>query len=183
MVTELNKLIRTRSAKRKNRYPELFKYLSNIFSEVKILSYGCGYEEPFTLADYFVNSDIVGCDVKSKVIERCKEKNDKKNLKFITTKELINETPSSFDIIFALNVFKRLRLSEEEMEEEFPISLYDKQVSELDQFLDKGGLLVLIGCTYSFLDTKTSKGYNVYKQEDNVQFESKGEKWIFQKKM
>ena len=64
-MSQLNNMIRHRSAKIADRYTEIWADLSksNYLSN-RILSYGCGFgEECFSISKHFPNSKIKGVDI------------------------------------------------------------------------------------------------------------------------
>ncbi len=145
--------IRERSAKVNNRYPNLFTELSLINKPENILCYGCGLgEECLSIAKYFPNSIVYGVDISDKAIKSCKNKCQKiPNIKVMHLDKFLNEI-NNFDIIFALNVFKKLR-------GEYTKELYELQLKELIVYLKINGILVLDGIQYDFTTTEIFKNY------------------------
>lgn len=159
MKNSLVKKIRERSAKIINRYPDLFSELSCLdINKNKILSYGCGLgEELITLSSYFVDSDILGVDISHRALESSRKKiklKEIKNINLLSTKEFL-ELEIKFDIIFALNVFKRLK-------GDYSLEEFCQNIEDLSGYLDVGGILILEGIQYNFEET------NFFKQNFEV---------------
>jgi SAM-dependent methyltransferase len=152
-MKHLNTKIRERSAKISNRYPELFTELSCTTKPSSILCYGCGFgEECLSIAQYFPNSIIYGVDISEKAIRSCKNKcQNISNITILSLDDFLKNT-QRFDMIFALNVFKKLR-------GEYTKNLYELQLSELSTYLNLDGLLVLDGIQYDFTTTEIFKNH------------------------
>ena len=144
--------IRERSARKMDRYPELFSEISSKSVDKKsILSYGCGFgEELITLEKYFKLSDITGVDISEKARFSCADKiSGYKNIFIKSVDDLLLEG-KKFDIVFALNVFKRLR-------SEYSFQEYSSNLSDVSEFVKSGGLFVLDGIQYDFENTDLFK--------------------------
>lgn len=151
----LEEIVRVRSAKRKNRYPELFNQLAEVSKGKKMLSYGCGFEEPSSLLSACPETTIYATDINPKVIEQGIAM--KKNITFFPTNKKNLEKYGKFDIILAMNIFKRIHLTPEELEKQYPLSKFNTQMEHLCQHLAPGGMLILSGTTYKFTDTSEFK--------------------------
>jgi len=161
MKRYLDLKVRLRSANKMDRYPDLFKECANKFGDnLNILSFGCGYgEECFSLRKYFPNSKIVGADISRKAIDIAKKKNKDDHIVFVESnlENIISSSP--YNIIFALNVFKRLRLSRDELNKAYPLDVFENQLKELVGFLKDDGALVMKGTSHNFDDTEISKKF------------------------
>lgn len=144
--------IRERSAKIRNRYPNLFTELSEKFIfNGSILCYGCGQgQEVITINEYFPDHNIVGVDINENVLEKCKQNCGKMyNVGIYHVSEFI-ELNMTFDVVFCLNVFKRLK-------SEYTLQQFDNNLTDVSKFLSINGILVLDGIQYDFEDTETYK--------------------------
>ena len=149
----LNKLTRVRSANRMNRYPKLFNELEKIRNPKRILSYGCGFgEECFTLRQHFPNAYILGSDIQPKTIKKANSKNTDQNIEFKISDYDELAATEKFDMIFALNVFKRMHMSDEERAKVYPFEDFASQVRDLAQLCVSGGTFVITGCSYNVED-------------------------------
>lgn len=156
-MSNLNIKIREKSAKVMNRYPELFDELSIRFNPKNILCYGCGFgEECISIYEHFPESMIYGVDISTKTTTSARKKcKEIKNINILDINEFL-EKKITFDLIFALNVFKKLNSF-------YEFTLFDIQLKELTDFLNYNGFLVLDGIQYNFITTETYKNnFNIY---------------------
>jgi trans-aconitate methyltransferase len=125
----LNNMIRHRSARISDRYTEVWQELAKKYNPKKILSYGCGLgEECFSLTKHFPTAQIKGVDIQSKTIERAISKNRFDNVSFeiANYQTLLND--EQYDMIFAMNVFKIIKISEKELNDRYPLHVFDSQI-------------------------------------------------------
>lgn len=149
----LNKLTRVRSANRMNRYPTLFQELSEMVQPKRILSYGCGFgEECFTLRQYFPNAYILGSDIQERTIKKASNKNKDMNIEFKVSNYEELMAMEKFDLVFALNVFKRMHMTPDELEKAYPFEDFSSQVRDLVRVCVPGGLFIITGCSYNVED-------------------------------
>jgi SAM-dependent methyltransferase len=150
----LNNMIRHRSARISDRYTEVWQELAKKYNPKKILSYGCGLgEECFSLTKHFPTAQIKGVDIQSKTIERAISKNRFDNVSFeiANYQTLLND--EQYDMIFAMNVFKIIKISEKELNDRYPLHVFDSQIIDLIRLLKKDGLFIIDGSSYSIEQT------------------------------
>lgn len=156
-MSYLNKMIRHRSAKISDRYTALWQELSATnYIKNRILSYGCGLgEECFSLSKHFPSSFIKGVDIQEKTIKKATSKNNNPNIVFEVSdySKLLSE--NKYDIIFAMNVFKIIKISPEELKKQYPLEVFDAQIKDLIELLHINGLLVIDGSSYAIEDTSS----------------------------
>lgn len=152
----LNKMIRHRSAKIPDRYTEIWNELSKKYQPKKILSYGCGLgEECFSIRKHFPFAQIKGVDIQPKTIARAISKNQDNNIIFEISdfhKLLLDD---KYDMIFAMNVFKIIKVSESELHSRYPLHIFDSQIIDLIQLLKLDGLLIIDGNSYPVEQTSS----------------------------
>lgn len=154
-----------------NRYPEIFRIVSNFFRgiSISILSFGCSTgEEIESLNYYFSNCIIEGCDIN----EECKRAARQRLKKFSHKNEIriIDEPSRRYNCIFAMSVLCR---HEDEKEysrlfEIYPFSMFEGAVGYLHDHLEIRGILAIYNSNYRFCDTKFFKDYR------NVGLQSSG---------
>lgn len=154
-MSELNKMIRHRSAKIPDRYTEIWKDLAdNKYANKRILSYGCGLgEECFSLSKHFPQSTIKGVDIQKNTIDRAISKNKNPNISFEVSDYDRLLKDDSYDMIFAMNVFKIIRISVEELHIRYPLHVFDNQINDLLNLLNHNGLFIIAGSSYAIEDT------------------------------
>ena len=147
-----------------NRYPNIFKYLSNIFNQnADILSYGCSSgEEVSTLNDlYFKNSNIFGFDTDITVIKKAEKRTDniKDNKNIIRISNSIQDI--EFDIVFVMSVLCKWPQTKnvEDCNNYYRFSDFQDELNKIDSLVKVGGYLVLYNTNYLFSDTVI---YNKY---------------------
>ena len=149
-----------------DRYPELFAASSSYFSGqdgIRILSFGCSTgEEVATLGKYFPTAEILGADVNRRSIRICKKRFDDPRLKFaLSDSELIGQH-APFHAIFCLAVLQRAEnwpIHVTDSSRIYPFESFDRQLTELDQWLAWNGLLVIDNTDYLFNDATVYKNY------------------------
>lgn len=146
-----------------DRYPTIFKYLSNVFEEkADILSYGCSSgEEVLTLNDlYFKNSNIFGFDVDTTILN--KAKNVVSKSKYNNTIRILNHIKDlKFDIIFAMSIFCKWPQTKDAIDcnDYYKFSYFDSELLKIDQLVKVGGYLVLYNTNYLFSDSSIYENY------------------------
>lgn len=153
-----------------NRYPEIFvksQIYINTSSYSKILSFGCSTgEEAFTLRGYFPLAKIVGVDINSSAINIAKGRNKDDLILFAENRREFLEQEAPFDAIFCLNVLKRSQLIRKNNSKfVYPFERFNQQISELDDLLRVGGILVLYRTNFRFSDTSVAHKYEVHSEK------------------
>jgi predicted TPR repeat methyltransferase len=180
----LNNMIRHRSARISDRYTEVWKELADNYKPQRILSYGCGLgEECFSLTKHFPTAQIKGVDIQSKTIERAISKNKFDNVSFeiANYQSLLND--EHYDMIFAMNVFKIIKISEKELNERYPLHVFDAQIIDLIQLLKKDGLFVIDGSSYSIEQTSSYQKslVDISCDTNTLWIKNKGKNCVFKK--
>lgn len=145
-----------------NRYPNIFQVCSEYFSKkplsqpLSILSFGCSDgTEVFTLRDlYFKDAYIQGVDISEEMIKVCNSKNTDTNIRFTLSNEISSN--DWYDVIFCMSVLCRWPKTQHILDcsNEYPFVEFDKQVVQLYNHLNKGGLLVIYNSNFCFYESK-----------------------------
>lgn len=158
-MSHLNTMVRHRSAKISDRYTDLWQELAELnYPKNRILSYGCGLgEECFSLYKHFASSTIKGVDIQKRTIERAISKNKNPSITFEISdyQKLLQD--ERYDIIFAMNVFKIIKITPEELHKRYPLEVFDAQMKDLIELLNNGGLFVIDGNSYPVEKTSVYK--------------------------
>jgi SAM-dependent methyltransferase len=154
-----------------DRYPNLFRATRDLSSALgcsapRILSFGCSTgEEASTLAlNYFQESNVVGLDINLNSIELAKSNHSVANrTTFACSSPDTVAEYGPYSVIFALGVLCRWPESAklDDISNLFPFREFEQMVGILDNSLVTGGILVLNGTNYNFLDTVISDRYDV----------------------
>lgn len=151
-----------------NRYPQLFNIAARELKDIphpQILSFRCSTgEEVLSIEKHIPNAIITGVDInqRSLAVARKRDKSDQHRFFHFLKKEW--QKKNYYNCIMALAVFQRSEHREEERTESldaFQFQQFSERISQLDQLLKKGGLLILDNLDYSFQDLKVSKRYSV----------------------
>lgn len=161
-----------------NRYPVIFSACKNYFKDkdnISILSYGCSTgEEVLTLRTYFEDADIVGAEINKNSLKVCRSLNVDDKIDFIKSKPSNIRKKGKFDAIFCMAVFQRTphdvtSQGITSLKKIYPFEKFEDQITELDGYVKKGGLLVVHFSQYSFVDTIVGWKYKAlgeYNQDD-----------------
>lgn len=147
-----------------NRYPIIFKECVKYFKDKnpKILSFGCSDgREVKTLKElYFKDSFIDGVDISPKMIDECKELCLDESINFYNSNEF---QKGKYDLIFCMSVLCRWPQTREleDCSTEYTFNQFEEQVLELNEMLEKGGLLVIYNSNFIFTDTVLKNDYLV----------------------
>lgn len=180
----LNNMIRHRSAKIADRYTDLWQELSEKYQPTRILSYGCGLgEECFSIAKHFPNAKIKGVDIQLKTIERAISKNQFDNISFEVSNYQKLLKDEHYDMIFAMNVFKIIKISNKELNERYPLHIFNAQIIDLIQLLKKDGLFIIDGSSYSIEQTSLYQKslIEVDCSTNHLWIKNKGKNCVFKK--
>lgn len=151
-----------------NRYPEIFLACSDYFKgkeHIKILSFGCSTgEEVLTIREYFPSAQIIGAEINSNSLAKCKELVVDDQIKFIksTSKNVKNHGP--FDAIFCMAVLQRqphLIASKAitSLKDIYPFEKFEQQIIQFDEILNQNGLAIIHFTQYSLLETSVASNY------------------------
>lgn len=164
-----------------DRYPEIFRYVREQIedrADVRILSFGCATgEEVFSLRKYFQRATIVGLDINPLNIAMCRSRLRRMgdaNIKFATAGSVSGEENASYDVIFAMAVFRHGKLNSTP----YPLTCdhlirfsdFEQSVVDLARVLKPGGLLIIQHAMFRFADTRAAAGFKTV-----FRFESPGE--------
>ncbi|WP_413307880.1 class I SAM-dependent methyltransferase [Bacillus sp. 1P10SD] len=151
-----------------DRYPTIFSACSEYLEGkqgLKILSYGCSTgEEVLTLRKYFPNAQIVGADINKRSLAKCKKLPVDNNIKFIYSTPSEIQKHGSFDAIFCMAVLQRKphyikSKGISSLKKIYPFEKFEQQIIELDNHVNKDGLLVIHFTQYSLCDTEVAPRY------------------------
>jgi SAM-dependent methyltransferase len=151
-----------------DRYPTIFSACRDFFggsSEIRILSFGCSSgEEVLTLRRYFPNAFIIGAELNPRNLALCRKHKVDGRIAFVHSDRAAIEKRGPFDLIFCMAVLQRTPHAVEgqrltSLKEIYPFEKFDRQVSELDSYLKKGGLLVIHHTQYFFADASVGAKY------------------------
>ena len=152
-----------------DRYPNVFnavRYLCRYRdpASLRILSFGCSTgEEVASLAKtYFPGAQIVGLDINESVLEIAKRRNSIPN---VTTYDVSSPDAIArhgpYDVVFAMGVLCRWPETKKlaDISDVFPFRTFSYLVRCLHDQLKSGGIFVVNGANYQFLDTDISDLY------------------------
>lgn len=149
------------------RHPDLFTFAQNFFKEkdvVNALSFGCSVgDECISILNYLPTSKITGIDINRKNITIASKKNSNPNIEFIHADILDFQFPEKrqFNVIFILSV---LCIEPEArfyngIEKLFSFDLFERIIVKLDEYLLKGGLIIIRNSNYLFEDSSIAGKY------------------------
>ena len=153
-----------------DRYPEIFQQVLEQVgdgADLRILSFGCATgEEVFTLRRYFQQATIVGLDINPLNIATCRFRlrriGDAK-LHFAVAGSTIGEASASYDVIFAMAVFRHGNLNSSpppsKSDHRIRFADFEQSVTDLARTLKPGGLLVIQHAMFRFTDTHVAAGF------------------------
>lgn len=166
-----NRLHQAASSTAMDRYPEIFAACRDFFgdrSDLNLLSFGCSTgEEVLTLRKYFPTAFITGAEINRRSLALCRKRVVDDRISFIRPDRGILWRRAPFDAIFCMAVLQRIPLKR--IQGEFPTSLksiypferFDAQVTQFDQLLKKGGLLVVHAKAYALYQASVSANYEL----------------------
>ena len=151
LMTQVNQRIHTES----HRYPLLFGNLDLmrrrlLGAKVRILSFGCSTgEELMSLAAYFPDDELFGCDVNEGALDKAREVANLLPNCTVFYSDLENlERHGPYDLIFANSVLCINTASEKKLKEEFPFSRFETMALMLARLLSDSGILALYNTSY-----------------------------------
>ena len=137
-----------------NRYKKLFNYLGLNFKPKKILSFGCSNgTEVYNLLENFPDSIIHGLDINKDLIIKANNNNNNNNIEFYYDINDLNL--NDYDLITCMAVLCRCPY-----DSEYKFSLFEKTVKNIDLFLKKNGILVIVNSNYLFEECNIFYKYN-----------------------
>lgn len=177
-LTKGEKIHQTTPTTGMDRYPAIFSACRDYFADrpdLKILSFGCSTgEEVLTLRKYFPQAHITGAEVNRRSLAACRRLPVDERVRFVfsSPKQISENGP--YDAIFCMAVFQRTpqlvtAKGMESLQKIYPFERFERQITELDGFLNPQGLLVIHYSQYSLEDTAVSFQYKAlgqYGQED-----------------
>ena len=153
-----------------DRHPELFGLVRDRLadrSDLRVLSYGCSTgEEAFTLAEYLPRASIDAIDINPRSIAKAERARASAGITTIHFTCASSPPPAAavYDAVFCLSVLRDGRLDAQrpgDCAEIMPFARFAEAIAALDHALKPGGLLVLWGCNFRFLDTPQAGGYRL----------------------
>jgi len=159
-------LLQSASTTELNRHPDIFNELNSRLSKenIRVLSFGCSTgEECKSLSEYLPEAEIVGIDINKKSIEIARSNYSSENVQFVLKEPKNLNSLGKFDVIIAISVLCKHPEAEliNDISSIFPFEKYESIVSELDQILNKEGLLFIRSSNFRFKDTLISDQYEV----------------------
>lgn len=152
-----------------DRYPRIFSFVKVQLSDIpapRLLSFGCSTgDEVFTLRQYFPLAEIVGIDINSRSIARCRKRQTQSGdtgLRFELAGSPEAEPESYYDAIFCMAVLRHGNLNvskPQNCSHLIRFNDFEKTVSDLCCVLKPGGLLVIRYSNFRFEDTIASTGF------------------------
>ena len=153
-----------------DRYPEIFQHVLEQVgdgADLRILSFGCATgEEVFSLRSYFQQATIVGLDINPLNIAVCRFRlrriGDAK-LHFAVAGSTTREASASYDVIFAMAVFRHGNLNSSppppKCDHRIRFADFEESVTDLARTLKPDGLLVIEHAMFRFADTLVAAGF------------------------
>jgi hypothetical protein len=131
-----------------DRYPEIFSTCRAYFTDRKnltLLSFGCSTgEEVITLRKYFPLAIITGAEINRRSLAMCRNHEIDDRIAFIYSDRIKIALRGPFDAIFCMAVLQRtphtiIDQGITNLGHIYPFEKFDRQVTELDALLKKGG--------------------------------------------
>lgn len=154
-----------------DRFPEIFAACREFFggrSDLNLLSFGCSTgEEVLTLRHYFPTASITGAEINGRSLALCRKRTVDGRMSFVRPDRGTLRRRGPYDAIFCMAVLQRIPLKK--VNGEFPASLkniypferFDEQITEFDQLLKKGGLLVVHAKAYALHHASVAANYKL----------------------
>jgi SAM-dependent methyltransferase len=151
-----------------DRYPETFKACRDLVggdSEIRILSFGCSTgEEVLTLRRYFPRAFITGAEINPRSLALCRRLKVDDRISFVESDLPTLEKLGHFDLISCMAVLQRTPhfvrdRGLKSLKKLYPFEKFDRQVSELDGLLKKGGLFIMDNAQYLFTHASVAGKY------------------------
>lgn len=141
-----------------DRFPKVFTTVKKLYPEPKeILSFGCSSgEECFTLENYFPDANITGIELNSWVLNQAKNANKSEKIKFFKS---LKDAEKKYDIVFCMMVLFS-------MWEPVKKKDVEKTISEIDEAINTGGLLVAYTTEYRL--SKILNNYEVVREWSRI---------------
>lgn len=155
-----------------NRHSLLFaataSHLGNV-ARPRLLWFGCSTrQEVFTLTHYLPRAQINAVDINPACIARARRnarrRSDWAAINFACASRPDPARKACYDAILCLSVLRHGRLEAklpESCDNIMPFERFAATINQLDHALRPGGLLVLWGCHFRFLDTVVARRYRV----------------------
>ena len=142
-----------------DRYPVLFAACRERLGDsesLRLLSYGCSTgEEVLTLRRYFPRARITGAEINPKSLAQARQHRVDDRIAFVESRSRSIEPQGPFDAIFCMAVLQRTpHMVEakklESLDSVYPFERFDQQLTQLDNVLKPGGLLIVHHTQYVF---------------------------------
>lgn len=155
-----------------DRHPLLFAATASHLDDVarpRLLSFGCSTgQEVFTLTHYLPHAQIDAVDINPACIARARRdarrRSDWTAVTFSCASRPDPAREAYYDAVLCLSVLRHGRLEAEmpgSCNDIMPFERFAATINQLDRALRPGGLLVLWGCHFRFLDTVVARRYRV----------------------
>lgn len=154
-----------------NRYPGIFNFVTERLSEVatpRVLSFGCATgAEVFTLRRYLPGAEIVGIDINSRSIAKCKKQLRRMRdqaIRFELASSTEMEADACYDAIFCMAVLRHGDLGASRAEncsELIRFADFERTVTGLARCLKPGGYLTIRHTNFRFSDTSVAENFDV----------------------
>jgi len=151
-----------------DRYPGIFAACRDHLGDrpgLRILSFGCSTgEEVLTLRRYFPSATIVGAEINTRSLERCRRLAVDDRIAFVASDPETVRRHGPYDAVFCMAVLQRTPHAVEargttDLRRLYPFEKFDRQISELDAALKGGGLLVIHHSQYLLTDASAGGHY------------------------
>jgi SAM-dependent methyltransferase len=152
-----------------DRYPTLFRASREFLGDheqLRLLSFGCSTgEEVLTLRRYFPKAQIVGAEINRKSLAQCLTLDVDDRIRFVHSRHATIASHGPYDAIFCLAVLQRTPHLVEannlaSLADVYPFQRFDEQLSELDDLLKPGGLLVVHHTQYVVAHSSIASRYS-----------------------